>query len=444
LFILRETWKGEVLIHRIGNWQVGLGLGLISDAMGSLVMLIILSLALLALVFSIDEARGRALSKLHSAVYFLVAGMNGVAMATDLFNLFVFMELSAISTCVLVAFLGGSEEIEASIKYVILSTLSGLFFLVGIVMIYDRVGSLNLGAIGMFLRQQGADAALEFAMLMVLIGIGMTSAIFPLHTWVPDAYWSAPTAVSALLSGASGKVGIYAMIRILHQSVGLESFRAAALLPWLGLATALFGSILALCQTDIKRLLAYTTISSNGFSVVLLSMQSMVGFQSLVLSIMNHATAKALLFMSAGCLVHSFSRREFGKMKGAWTLMPGICIAFVVGSVADIGGPSLGFLSKVYLFLGLIETNSIALVVLAVAILITAAAYLRVIQSMISSEPAFISPADLPILMKVPTSILTLGCIALGMAGWAILGASKTVAAQMMDRLVAITAMLGI
>lgn len=444
LFILRETWGGEVLTHSIGNWPVGLGLGLASDAMGSIVMLIVLSIGLLSLVFSIGEAEGKDLSKLHSAVYFLMAGLNGVALATDLFNLFVFMELGAISTCVLVAFLGGPEEIEASVKYVILSTLSSLFFLVGIVLIYDQVGSLNLGAIGLFFGHHGTEPPLEFAMLLVLLGIGMASAIFPLHTWVPDAHSRAPTAVSALLSGASVQVGLFAMIRILHQSVGLGSFRAAALLPWLGLATALFGSMLALSQTDIKRLLAYTTISSSGFSVVLLSMQSAVGFQSLVLNIMNHATAKALLFMSAGCLAQSLSQREFAKMRGAWSLMPGMCIAFIVGSVADIGGPSLGFLSKVYLFLGLVEGDPIGVVVLALSILMTGAAYLRVIQTVVSSEPASSSPTALPASMKVATAILTFGCIALGAAGWAILGASKVVAAQMMDRLAVMSAMLGI
>ena len=443
--IITEAWSGEVIIHRIGNWPPGLGLGMAVDMFGSVMTLIITAIGALCMAFSFGEfGKETEISGFHSATFFLIAGLIGVVFATDLFNLFVFIELASVAACVLVAFLGGEEELEASLKYMILGTLSSFLFLAGIALAYDQVGSLNLGAIGEHVRTFGGNAAMEFSMVMVMIGIGMPAAIFPLHTWLPDAHSRAPSATSALLSGASVQVAVFAMLRVFQQSVGLDSLRVMQILPWAGLATALTGSLLALVQTDIKRLLAYTTIASGGFSLLILSMESMAGFQSLFLHLINHAAAKTLLFLSAGCLIHSLSVREFHRMNGAWDLMPGICLAFMIGCVADFGGPSLGFLSKAYMFLGLVEYSLFGFILAAVAVTMVAASYIRVLHSLFASREDDREVENLPGKMKMPVAILAIICVALGLLALPLLGCAETVARQILDGLGMIASMVGI
>jgi multicomponent Na+:H+ antiporter subunit D len=439
-----EAWAGDVVVHSIGDWPVGLGLGLAVDMLGSVTVLSVAIIGGLCLFFSFGELGDRHASGFHTPVFFLITGMNGIVLSTDLFNLFVFVELASISGYVLVAYLGGKEELEASLKYMILGTLSGLLFLAGIALIYDQAGSLNFGAIAAHLQGSPGNDALEFSVLMIMIGIGMPAAMIPVHTWLADAHSRAPSAVSALLSGASVQVAIIAMLRVFHQSMGLDSLSALRILPWAGLATAMLGALLALSQTDIKRLLAYTTVASGGFSVLVLSLGSEAGFRSLFLHVINHAGAKALLFLSAGCLIRAFSTREFARMGKAWELAPGFVLAFVIGAVADFGGPSLGFLSKTYMMVGLLEFSVVGLLVAALAVILIAASYLRVIQSLLSAGPAGETTEAVPLAMRVPVALLSVGVVVLGLLAWTLMGPSEAVAGQLMDRLAMIGAMLGI
>jgi formate hydrogenlyase subunit 3/multisubunit Na+/H+ antiporter MnhD subunit len=328
-------------------------------------------------------------------------------------------------------------ELEASLKYMILGTITGLLFLAGIATMYDQVGVLNMGAIAEGLSEMGGEnLVVEFSVLLILIGVGLPAAIFPLHTWLADAHSRAPSAVSALLSGASVQVAIYAMLRLFYQSFGLGSVGILDLLPWAGLATAIFGALLALVQTDVKRLLAYTTVSSGGFSVLLLSMGSEIGFESLFMHLLNHAMAKALLFLSAGALIHVFSTREVENLRGAWNGAPWLCSAFVLGAVCDFGGPSLGFFGKAYMFLGLADGGWVAMVVAAAAVVLVAASYLRVIQVLISTEEeGGREITETPNTMVAPIAILVVICILLGLAAWTIQDQAGTVATQIMDRL---------
>jgi formate hydrogenlyase subunit 3/multisubunit Na+/H+ antiporter MnhD subunit len=327
-------------------------------------------------------------------------------------------------------------ELEASLKYMILGTITGLLFLAGVAMMYDQVGTLNMGAIAEGLSEMEDNVVVEFSVLLILLGIGLPAAIFPLHTWLADAHSRAPSAVSALLSGASVQVAIFAMVRLFYQSFGLGSVGVLELLPWAGLATAIFGALLALVQTDIKRLLAYTTISSGGFSVLLLSLGSEVGFESLFMHMLNHAMAKALLFLSAGTLIHVFSTREVDHLKGAWNSAPWLCSAFILGAVCDFGGPSLGFFGKAYMFLGLADGGLVTLVVAGAAVVLVAASYLRVIQVLVSTDNGHGKDAvETPGAMVAPVAILVVICILLGLAAWTIQDQAGAVAAQLMERL---------
>jgi multicomponent Na+:H+ antiporter subunit D len=379
-----------------------------------------------------------------ATIFFLLTGLIGVVMTTDLFNLFVFVEISSVSAYVLVAFRGGELELEASLKYMILGTITGLLFLTGIATMYDQVGALNMGAIAEGLSEkEGENVVVEFSTLLILIGVGLPAAIFPLHTWLADAHSRAPSAVSALLSGASVQVAIYAMVRLFYQSFGLGSVGVLDLLPWAGLATAIFGALLALVQTDLKRLLAYTTVSSGGFSLLLISMASEVGFESLFMHLVNHAMAKTLLFLTAGTMIHVFSTREIHNMRGAWGRAPWLCSAFILGAVCDFGGPSLGFFGKAKMFLGLADGGWLTIAVVGAAVVLVAASYLRVIQVLVSAENGMGNTVkSTPRTMVAPIVVLVVICIILGLSAWTIQDQAGTVAAQIIDRLEMVASMM--
>ncbi len=446
--ILGNALKGEIQVHSAGNWPLGLGLGLAADLMGSLMLAITLGLSWICMAFSFGElGEDEGIGRFHCAFLFLLSGLNGMVLATDLFNMFVFVEVVSVAAYVLVAHFGGEEELEGSLKYMIIGTLSSLVFLIGIAMLYDQVGSLNLGSIGEYLSSRGSSGAVDFSVLMVLIGMGVPAAIFPLHVWMADAYSGAPSTYNAISSGASVQVATFAMVRIFHQSMGRGSVGILDVLPWAGLATALLGALMALSQTDLRRLLAYTTVSSGGFSVLLLSLGSTVGFKSLSLHLLNHAAAKALLFLSAGCLIRALSVRDLEGMRGAWSVLPATCIAVIIGAVADFGGPSLGFLSKCFMFLALLESGPIFVGVSAVSVILVAVTYLKVFQVLLDTGPGSSEaarPVRVPRSMSVPVAVLALACVVLGLASWMILGLAEKAASQIMDAAAMISVFLGI
>jgi len=444
-FVAYRAWDGEILVHGIGNWPEGLGLGLAVDMLGGVMVLIVSVIGGLALIYSMGELKDDGkYPHFVATTLFLLTGLIGIIMTTDLFNLFVFVEISSVSAYVLVALRGGKFELEASLKYMILGTITGLLFLTGIATMYDQVGALNMGAIAERLSEmEGENVVVEFSTLLILIGVGLPAAIFPLHTWLVDAYSRAPSAVSALLSGVSAKVAIYAMVRLFYQSFGLDSVGVLDLLPWAGLATAIFGALLALIQTDLKRLLAYTTVSSGGFSLLLISMATDVGFESLFMHLLNHTMAKTLLFLSAGVMIHVFSTREIPDMKGAWGRVPWLCSAFVLGAVCDFGGPSLGFLGKAKMFLGLADGGWFTIAVAGAAVVLVAVSYLRVIQVLVSAENGIGSGIiGIPRTMIAPIVVLVVICILLGLLAWTIQDQAGMVAAQIMDRLEMVASMV--
>jgi len=431
LLIAARTWSGSVLTYSIGSWPPGLGLGLVTDMFGGLMLVMISTVAALSLTYSFGEFQGRQSTvSFHLLVMLLVMGLNGVVLSTDLFNLFIFVELASVSAFALVGFGGGETELEASIKYAILATLSGLIFLGGIGLMYDQAGTLNLGAMAERMGEPSQEPLVKFSSLMIMIGIALPTAAFPLHTWLPDAHSRAPTAISAMLSAVSVQVAIFALFRIFYQS--LFSSVLLRIVFWVGAITTLFGAMLALLQVDLKRLLAYATVSSCGLSLLLIGSQSISGFQGLILQMANHGAAKALLFLSAGCLIQGASERELAKMGGSWVSFPGICLAFLIGVLADLGGASVGLFAKAYAFFAILEAEPLALLLVAPALVITAAAYVKVFQSFMG-ERGRGEERGVSLWMKLPTLLLA-GYVALSsLGGWLVLGAVRRAAVQMIN-----------
>ncbi len=350
----------------VGGWLEPLGIVLYLDelawtasVMGSLV-------ALCALLFAFGEGGYR--SDFYFFFLMLLAGMEGVILTGDLFNMFVFLEILSISSYLLIAYSLRRTSLWASLRYLLLSSLGIAFFLFGLFLVYRSTGSFSLrlisagaaggaeagtaaspGAAAQALRLAAAAPAvrtLHLAAAALVVGVGLKAAFVPLHTWLPAAHAAAPHPVSALLSGVMIKISFLAVWRIL---AALGATGIQGLFLWLGPLTALLGVLLALAQTDGKRLLAYHSVSQMGLIAAAYGAAARLGPPALIASlahILSHSLFKSLLFLSVGAVIHLGGRRDLGDSSRA-NPRPWLISFFLVGALAIAGLPPLnGFVSK--------------------------------------------------------------------------------------------------
>jgi formate hydrogenlyase subunit 3/multisubunit Na+/H+ antiporter MnhD subunit len=356
----------------VGGWLEPLGIVLYLDALAWTASLMGSLVALCALLFAFGEGGYR--SDFYFFFLMLLAGMEGVILTGDLFNMFVFLEILSISSYLLIAYSLRGASLWASLRYLLLSSLGIVFFLFGLFLVYRSAGSFSLrlisagaagragagaaassgaaasaGAAARALRLAAgvpASQTLHLAAAALTVGVGLKAAFVPLHTWLPAAHAAAPHPVSALLSGVMIKISFLAVWRIL---AALGATGIQALFLWLGPLTALLGVLLALAQTDGKRLLAYHSVSQMGLIAAAYGAAARLGTPALTASlahILSHSLFKSLLFLSVGAVIHLGGRRNLGDSSRD-NPRPWLIVFFVVGAAAIAGLPPLnGFVSK--------------------------------------------------------------------------------------------------
>ncbi|MEM3921384.1 MAG: proton-conducting transporter membrane subunit [Nitrososphaerota archaeon] len=363
----------------------------------------------------------------------LIAGMIGVTMANDFFTLYVFWELMAISSYSLVAFRKWSwEAVEAGFKYLVMSTLGSLAALLGIALLYGLAGSLRFDAVKAAVF--GGNIAATFSLAMIVIGFGVTAAIVPFHSWLPDAHPAAPTPISAVLSGIVIKTGVYAILWPMFRVFGPATYGFGPILIGLGILTMSFANIAALMQTDIKRFLAYSSIANIGYIVmglglaahILKAHPSEIGPAALALAgallhVLNHALGKGLSFLSAGCYIIRTGSREIGSLEGVGPRMPITTVSLGVGLLNLAGVPPLsGFWSKLLIIsagLGVPSDNLMlaATIIFILNSILAAGYYLWLLQRLAFKKPgssgAHREIKEAPPLMLAPLIILAAACI---------------------------------
>lgn len=371
--------KGETVVYTIGKWLPPQGINLVLDGLSRLMLIIINVVGFLAIVYSISYMKKfTAKSKYYGLFMLMLAGMNGVVLTGDFFNLFVFAEIAAISSYALVAFGVEAEELEASFKYMVMGSIATILILFSIGLLYGLTGSLNMADVGRTIQGK-SSLLLSFSMVLFLAGFGLKAAIIPFHAWLPDAHPSAPAPISAMLSGVLIKaLGVYAIMRIFFNVFGVSTQ-----LYWvfmiLGAISAIGGGLLALRQDDLKRLLAYSSISQIGYIMLGLGCGNYWGILGALFHLLNHASFKSLLFLNSGAVEYSLGTRKLEKMGGLSKVMPVTGATSTIGSLAISGIPPFnGFWSKLFIIVGLIQAQRFGLAVLAIlASILTLAYYLR-------------------------------------------------------------------
>ena len=371
LLVLAVVCIGQSRVYEIGKWSIPLGINLVLDGLSGLLLLAIGVVSTAAMLFStryMEQYTAKA--KYLSLFMLMVAGMNGVVLSGDIFNLFVFLEIASIASYALVGFGCEHEELEASFKYMVLGSIGSIFVLFAVALVYGNTGSLNMAYISRAIQSSGLNPGLTFAMGLFIAGFGLKAALVPFHAWLPDAHPSAPAPISAMLSGVLIKtLGVYALARVLFNVFGI-TVQLGWLLIALGLLSMVTGAFLAIGQWDFKRLLAYSSISQLGYVILGIGLGGLIiaqggnsAWASLAIlgglfHLVNHAVYKSLLFLTSGSVQMSTGTRELKQMGGLAEKMPVTHAACTIASASIAGIPPFsGFWSKLILVIAAIQAH---------------------------------------------------------------------------------------
>ena len=418
--------NGNDLEYALGGWTpeatgggLHLGIEFAVDKANAYILLIVSGIAAVVMPFGMGE---RGLSGpegkehlFYAAFLLCLCGLMGIAATGDLFNVFVFLEISALSAYSLIAMGQGRRALMAAFSYLVMGTIGGTFILIGIGFIYALTGTLNMDDIRTALSNpevlETRTAMVAFGFL--LVGSSIKLAVFPVHQWLPNAYSFAPSKVSAFLSATATKVTYYVLLRACFGLFGLayvlHDLHLNLLLMPAALIAMFVGSLAAIYQTNFKRLLAYSSVAQIGYMVLGLSLLNVTGLTGGLVHLFNHALMKCGLFLVAGCVVFRLGTSEIGQFKGLARRMPLTFAAFVVGGLSIIGVPgTVGFVSKWYLVLGALEGGLGWVAGLTLLSSLLAVVYIwKIIEVGVFQKPdGPIEKAEVPLSMLAPTWIL--------------------------------------
>ena len=374
LFVSAMTWmtilNGDTIANTsvvFSSWDVSIGIEFkftwLSMVFGTFVMslsTLVASYALSDMKHHISEDKFASYATL---VLLMLFAINGLTYTNDIFNMYVFMEILSITSAAIISIKHSKANYLASFRYLMLNSIGSISILMAIAFLYMISGQLNMDALALALNQAYIDypVVLTMAMVFMMVGFGIKAAMFPLHVWLPDAYSVAPSSSSALLGGLVGKVYIVLFVRILYQVFRFEWVQQLNLdssLQIFAMIGILAGSLFAMGQKDIKRLLAYSSIAQIGYLFLGLSLGTSAGLSATLFHVMAHGVLKMSLFLSAGAFISLVGQRQLKELIGVGYTLPLSLSVFSLSALGLIGIPgTIGFMSKFYLANALIEVN---------------------------------------------------------------------------------------
>ncbi|HEV2633592.1 MAG TPA: proton-conducting transporter membrane subunit [Actinocrinis sp.] len=382
LLMAPTVFGGRVLVHFMGGWTpvhgTILGIAFAADPFGLVFALTAAAIGTLLLVYTLSELGGlgaRETGGYACLFLLLIAGLVGAALTADLFNLFVWFEVAALASYGLTGFyLERPIALEAAFKILMLTTLAGFAVFIGSGLLYADHGALSFAQLHDALAAHPATTD-RVALGLLVAGFGTKAGLVPFHGWLADAHTAAPGPVSALFSGLMVNLGVVAIGRLAFQVFPSAHVPILGALMVIGLVSALLGAVLALAQDDLKRLLAYDTVSQMGVLTIGLATGTPAGVAGATYHLVNHALFKSLLFLCAGAIVHRTGVTSLREM-GGLSRWPVVTAAFVLGSASIAGIPPLnGYVSLSLIHQGLLSSHQyVPYALMLLAQLITIAA----------------------------------------------------------------------
>ncbi len=436
-FILIPQVLKKPIVVSMGGWSPPFCINLVIGSLGIFLTALISGIGFLVSVYAVSYIKQEPTQKYHILFLLLIVGATGIVLTGDIFNLFVFFEILCVSSYALVAYNKDKDGTEAAIKYLIQGSIGSSLILMGIALLYGVFGTLNMADIASKITL--ANPTFLFISLALLItGFGIEAAIFPLNAWLPDAHSSAPSSVSAILSGIAIKTGVYGMARMIFTIFNAESI--LIFIAFLGLLTLLIGEMSAFRQDDVKRLLAYSSIGQIGLIVFALGIATPQGVFGSLFQMVSHALAKALLFLVVGYMIYRVGSKSITSLNGLGKKMPLISFAFAIGSFSLIGLPPFaGFISKFLIVSAAIQTHKpIFLAFIAIALIATvieAGYFLKIVQNLYFKKGKSIEKVtETSGYILIPIIILTISIIAIGIHPQFITGLLKQAANELVGR----------
>ena len=365
---------GSVISYELGGWSPPWGIEYRIDAMNALVALIVAGIAAITLPYALrtveKEIPLQQTSLFYSAFLLCLVGLLGIAQTGDVFNLFVFLEISSLSSYVLIAMGKQRRALTAAYQYLIMGSIGATFLLIGIGLIYAETGTLNMQDLHLRLQPILDHRTVHTGFAFIVVGIALKLALFPLHLWLPNAYKYSPSAVSVFLSATATKVAVYIMLRMVFTVFSSDFLKITPtenIFLLLGVFGVVLASIAAIYQNDLKRILAYSSIAQISYMVLGMGLASVLGVTATLVHVFNHALMKGALFMAAGAIVYRIDSSKLKNLNGIGRQMPWTFTAIFIAGLSLIGIPgTAGFISKWYFILAALEQQSwiIALVIL--------------------------------------------------------------------------------
>ena len=411
--------------YALGGWEPPWGIEYRVDALNAFIALIVSGIAAISLPYALrsieQEIPAQRIPLFYTAFLLCLLGLLGIVQTGDVFNLFVFLEISSLSSYALISMGRERRALTAAYQYLIMGTIGATFLLIGIGLIYAETGTLNMLDLNDRLPAVFDTRTVHTAFAFIVVGVALKLALFPLHLWLPNAYTYAPTVVSLFLAATATKVAVYVMVRMVY-TVFSDGFSDETpmkeIFLILGMAGVLVASFYAIFQADAKRLLAYSSVGQIGYLVLGIGFGSAMGLTASLVHLFNHALMKGALFMAVGALVYRVGSSRISDLRGLGRQMPWTFTGLVIAGLSLIGLPgTAGFVSKWYLVLAAIEQGSWLLATVILVGSLLAVIYMwKLVETLFfkdSDEPATIVK-EAPLSLLIPTWMLVLANVYFG------------------------------
>ncbi|MCB9664066.1 MAG: monovalent cation/H+ antiporter subunit D family protein [Alphaproteobacteria bacterium] len=353
--LLRTTLDGGPWIYEMGGWPSPIGIVYRVDPLAAFVLLIVSGVGAVVSLYarrSLTAELQTTRHDLYYAAYLLcLAGLLGMTITGDAFNVFVFLEISSLASYVLVGLGPDRRALTAAYRYLIAGALGGTFILIGIGLAYQMTGTLNMDDLAQRLPPVSHSRTVLVSFAFITVGASLKLALWPLHHWLPNAYTYAPSVTSAFISATSTKVMVYVLARfafgIYGEPFAFEELGLGRPLLVLALSGIYVASAVAIFQTDVKRLLAYSSVAQIGYMILGISLATPAGVAAGVLHLFNHAVTKGGMFLAVGAMAYRTGSTRLEDLRGVGRVMPVSTLAFVLGGFGLIGVPlTAGFVTK--------------------------------------------------------------------------------------------------
>ena len=438
--LLLKVLDSGVISYTFGGWTPPWGIEYRIDAANAYVLVLVSVIAAVIVPYARQSIRAEIRTDQHylfwAAFLVCLSGLLGVTITGDAFNVFVFLEISSLSTYILIAYGQDRRALVASYQYLIMGTIGATFIVIGIGLLYLMTGTLNMADMAERIAEMPLHRPQLAALAFLTVGISLKLALFPLHLWLPNAYAYAPSVSSAFLAATATKVAVYLLLRFAYTIFGkshiLENLPFDQILLALSVAAMFIASTVAIFQDDVKRMFAYSSLAQIGYITLGIGVANQTGLTGSVLHLFNHAVTKGAIFLLLGCVALRIGQPLISHLAGLSKRMPVTSAGLVIGGLSLIGVPgTVGFVSKWYLVLAALEKGWWWLAVLVLISSVLAVVYVwRLVEVCYFREPSaeLADVKEAPLSMLVPAWALIAACVYFGVDASFTAGTAATAA----------------